>query len=166
MKNNVKKPENENLEPIAESVTEVPIVEASPLAAEVEQWKNKYLRALADYQNLERRSYGQIDETRKYAAEMVLGKIVSIVDLFEQAQHHLKDSGLALAIKEFNKILAELGVEKIETVGKPFNPGIMECVEVVAGENGIVVTEVSAGYMLYGKMLRVAKVNVGQQAKN
>ena len=90
-----------------------------------EEWKNKYLRALADYQNL--------------------------------------DPGLDLTYKELLAVLEEQGVEKIEIVGRQFNPHEMECIEVIEGKNDEVVEEVLPGYRFRGKIIRVAQVKVGKE---
>lgn len=132
------------------------------LESQCEEWKNKYLRVLADYQNLEKRTISQVDETRKYAAERIIVRILSILDTFERAQSHLKDQGLELALKEFYAMLQENGVIKMLTVGKEFNPHDMECIEVVEGEENKVIEEVQAGYTLHQKVIRVAQVKVGR----
>lgn len=144
----------------------VPPVQHTPdeaLLAQVEEWKTKYLRALADYQNLEKRTREQIEETRKYAAELLLARFLPVLDTFEKAYAHVQDPGLALALKEFYAVLSEKGAERITTVGKAFDPHEMECIEVVAGKEGMVMEEVVAGYRLYGKVLRVAGVKVGKE---
>ena len=130
---------------------------------ETSEWKGKYLRALADYQNLEKRSYQDAQTTRKYANEFLLTRLLSVFDTFEQAQRHLNDQGLGLAVKELNAVFSEHGVKKIDVMGKQFDPMTMECIDVIDGEEGKVVSEVAPGYMLYDKVIRVAKVNVGRK---
>jgi len=130
---------------------------------EVNEWKNKYLRALADYQNLEKRSFQEKEEVRRFASEMTLKKFIPAIDSLERATKHITDEGLALSLKEFYAALTECGVRKIETVGKPFDPFCMECIEVKEGEDGIVIEELRAGYTLFDKVLRVAQVNVGKK---
>ncbi|MFZ5845080.1 MAG: nucleotide exchange factor GrpE, partial [Patescibacteria group bacterium] len=100
------------------------------LQKQVEEWKNKYLRALADYQNLEKRTFQEKEATRRFAVEIFLGRLLPVVDTLERAQDHLHNQGLALALKEFFALLHEQGVEKIKSVGREFNPHEMECVEV------------------------------------
>lgn len=133
------------------------------LQKQIEEWKAKYLRALADYQNLEKRKSEEIGVVRRFAGEIILVKLLAIVDTFERAGKHLNDQGLALALKEFSAFLKEQGVEKMEVVGKPFNPHEMECIEVVDGEDTIVIEELLPGYTLYGKVIRVAQVKVGKK---
>jgi len=131
---------------------------------EVDEWKLKYLRALADYQNLEKRSDERVSHVRMYAAEMVLSRLLPVVDTFSKVQEHIKDPGLDLAYKELLSVLAEQGVSRIEVVGKEFNPEEMDCIEVVSGKQNEVVEEVVPGYRFRDKVLRVARVKVGTSA--
>lgn len=133
------------------------------LQKQIEEWKGKYLRALADYQNLEKRSREEKAEIRGFAAETVLIKLLPVVDTFERAQVHLHDAGLSLALKDLGVFFESQGVVKLEVVGKPFDPSCMECIEVVDGEDNIVVKELTCGYALHGKVIRVARVKVGKR---
>lgn len=130
---------------------------------QTEDWKGKYLRALADYQNLEKRTQAEKQEIRKYAAEVTLTRLLPVLDTLTKTVEHLKDAGLELALKELYTALSEQGVEKIAVVGKPFDPHKMECIEVVPGNDNIVVEQILPGYRLHGKILRVAQVKVGKQ---
>lgn len=140
--------------------------EIGELKKQIEDWKTKYLRALADYQNLERRYREEKQDVHRFANEALLVKFLSAIDTLRRAKDHIGDAGLDLAYKEFIAILTEQGVEEIKTVGMPFNPHEMECIEVVDGENTIVVEEVLPGYKFHGKVLRVAKVKVGKEMLN
>lgn len=128
-----------------------------------EEWKQKYLRVLADYQNLEKRTHIHIEEVRRYASELVLSRMLPIVDTLESAQKHLKDSGLEMVLRQMHTTLTELGVKKIDVLEKVFNPHEMDCIEVVEGNENMVVEEVSPGYTLHDRILRVAKVKVGKK---
>ncbi len=129
---------------------------------EIEEWKGKYLRALADYQNLEKRTQQEKQQIRKYAAETVTARLLPALDTLMKASKQVKDTGLEMALKELYAALSEQGVEKIEVVGKPFDPHQMECIEVVAGTDNIVIEELLPGYRLHDKILRVAQVKVGK----
>jgi molecular chaperone GrpE len=128
----------------------------------IEDWKGKYLRALADYQNLEKRTQSEKQEIRNYAAQGILTRLLPVLDTLTKAVQHVKDAGLELALKELYTALSEQGVEKIAVAGKPFDPHQMECIEVVAGKDNIVVEELLPGYRLHNKILRVAQVKVGK----
>lgn len=132
-------------------------------ASEAEEWKNKYLRVLADYQNLDKRAASEKIEIRRFAAEVVIGRILPALDTLAKAKAHIQDAGLDLAYKELESALAELGVTKIDVVGRQFNPHEMECIEVVEGEDNKVTEELLPGYKLHEKIIRVAQVKVGKQ---
>jgi molecular chaperone GrpE len=134
------------------------------LKNQVNDLNNRYLRALADYQNLTKRTSEQVDQIRKYAAEIYIVRMLPILDTLENAFVQLNDPGLALAIKEFQLVLTELGVVRIKTVGEKFNPHEMECIEVTEGEDEVVVSEALSGYKLNGKIIRVARVKVGKKS--
>lgn len=129
---------------------------------EADVWKTKYMRALADYQNLEKRTTERVSEVRQYAAEVILARLLPIIDTFGKVNEHLKDEGLTLAYKELLSVLTEQGVERIDVQGKEFDPTEMDCIEVVDGKDDTVVEEVLAGYRFRGKVLRVARVKVGK----
>lgn len=133
---------------------------------EIEEWKNKYLRVLADYQNLEKRGATEKADIRTYAAEVVVARFLPAIDTLAKARAHIKDSGLDLAYKEFESALADLGVTKLDVLGKQFNPHEMECIEVVAGPDNEVIEELLPGYRLHEKILRVAQVKVGKEVQH
>jgi len=130
---------------------------------QIEEWKGKYLRVLADYQNLEKRTQSEKKEIRRFAAEVVIARLLPIIDTLSKSSEHVKDAGMELALKEFYAALSEFGVQKLAVVGKQFNPHEMECIEVVSGDDNIVVEELLPGYRLHDKILRVAQVKVGKK---
>lgn len=134
------------------------------LKKEVEEWRGKYLRALADYQNLEKRILAQRKEEIESASKNLILKILPIVDVLEKAEEVLKDQGLHLAMQQLRDVLAGEGLVKIEVMGKKFDPNFMECVEVIEGEKeDEVIEEFRPGYTLKGKVIRVAQVKVGKK---
>jgi molecular chaperone GrpE len=82
------------------------------------------------------------------------------------AEIHTQDEGVKVSIKHFLDILQEVGVEKIESLGKDFDPKFMEAVTTRDGEEGRVVEEVRAGYTLNGAVLRPSQVIVGKNLAN
>lgn len=138
------------------------------LEQQVEDFKTKYVRALADYQNLERRVQEQRKELILSANRELLLRILPILDTLQLAKQHSEDKALAASIQQFLSILKSEGVIAIETVGKEFNPAIMECVTTQEGDDNIVLSEVRSGYLLSDKLLRSAQVIVGngEEAKN
>ena len=134
------------------------------LKEELEEYKKKYLRALADYQNLERRVDNEKKEVIKTANEKLLLKILPIIDDLQKAEVFIKDDGLKIVKENFLKFLKDEGVVEIEVLGKEFNPQLAEAVEVVRGEKDNIVVEVlRKGYRLGDKIFRVAQVKVAKR---
>ena len=132
-----------------------------PPQDDVEVWKAKYIRALADYQNLQKRTETEKEMMRVYVTSGFLKKLLPVIDDLERAETHVNDEGLTIAMKQVHAMLVNQGVKKIEVVGKPFDPYTMECIEVVEGKKDMVIREVTPGYALGDTLLREAKVTVG-----
>jgi molecular chaperone GrpE len=133
--------------------------------AEGALWKAKYLRALADYQNLEKRTHEHVNESRNYASAHIIRALLPVLDNLERAGKHVADDGLTHIIRQFQMVLADVGVVRIDVVGKVFDPNEMECVSIMEGKDGIVMEEVTAGYRMHDKIIRPAHVNVGSEEK-
>ena len=139
------------------------------LNKEIEEWKNKYLRALADYQNLEKRIQSERVNEIRFATKSLVVKLLPVIDVLEKAQEVLNDQGLTLALKQFSDVLRSEQVEKIEVLGKKFDPYLMECVEAVecdSQKENIVLEEITTGYLMHGKVIRIAQVKVGKKNIN
>lgn len=140
-----------------EEVTEQEIVQ--------DEWENKYKRALADYQNLEKRVAVQRRELILSASRGILERLLPVLDTLLLAQQHSDDKGLQVSIQQFLDVLKSEGVEKIEAKGKNFDPSIMEAVGTQDGDEGKVIEEVRVGYTLHETLLRPAQVIVGSGKK-
>lgn len=135
--------------------------EIAQLKKEIDEWKNKYLRALADYQNLEKRTISQISDFQKKANKNLWLKFLEIFDLIEKAEVFIKDPGLKMIKEKFLMIMKEEGVEELDLLGKPYNPYLAECIEVIKGKNdNIIIEVVRKGYRLNKEVIRVARVKV------
>lgn len=140
--------------------------ENEQLKKQVEDYKNKYLRALADFQNLEKRVLEEKKEFQKMANRDLLSKIIAIVDNIDKAEIFVKDKGLQMVKDSFLKLLNEEGVKEIEVLGKPFDPHLAEAIEITEGKVDNIVTEVlRKGYYYYDKILRPAQVKVSKIRK-
>mgnify|MGYP001578255473 CR=1 FL=1 len=141
---------------------------------EVVGLKIQLARALADYDNLRKR----VDQERQvwidFSSERVLTKLLPVLDMFEAAQNHLNDPGLAISIGEFKKILSEEGIEEIRVAkGDDFDEQLHEAVEVVEespelveGKKGKISELVLTGWKLMDrKVIRHAKVKVYGERK-
>lgn len=131
---------------------------------EMEEWRSKYLRALADYQNLEKRVAMQREEDVKFAAKSTVLKFLFVLDVLKKAQEVLKDKGLELAVKNFEDVLKSESVEVIQAKDKKFDPYFMECIELVKSDKeDMVMEEIRQGYLMHGKVIRPAQVKVGKR---
>lgn len=141
--------------------------ENEQLKKEAEEWKAKFLRALADYQNLEKRIREQRQEDTKYAARNILLKILPVIDALEQAEKNIKDRGLEIIVKQLKDILKSEKVEKIEVIGKKFDPNFMECLAAQESDkDNEVLEELRPGYKIFDSLLRAAQVKVGKKKAN
>lgn len=139
-------------------------LEIEKLKKEVEEYKNKYLRALADYANLERRVEKERQEIVVNANKNLLLKILPILDNLEKAEIFIKDDGLKMVKNNFYQFLKSEGVEEIQILGKEFDPQLAEAIEVVEGEKDNIIVEVlKKGYKFNNKVLRVAQVKVSKR---
>ena len=85
-----------------------------PENTEIVLLKNQLARALADYDNLRKRTEEEKSLWIRFSSQRVLTTLLSVLDNFESAQKHLNDAGLAIAIGEFRKVFAEEGLEEID----------------------------------------------------
>jgi molecular chaperone GrpE len=127
--------------------------------------ETKLKRVLADYDNLEKRVIAQKQELVGLARVEILDKFVSVLDDLERAEKHLKNKGLVLAINQFRAVLTSEGVEEIEAEGRVFDPEAMDCVGMVKGQKNKVINIIQKGYLLNGRVIRPAKVEVGRGGK-
>ncbi len=141
--------------------------------AQVEKEKKEYLFLMAEFDNFRKRTVKEKSELIKNAAEGVLKGLLPIVDDFErglEASAKVSDAedvrkGMELIYQKLVKYLAQNGVKPIESTGKPFDPELHEAIAMVpAGEDqkGMVIDTPTKGYTINDKVLRHAKVAVGQ----
>lgn len=138
--------------------------EIDQLKKEVLDFKNKYLRALADYQNLENRTISDREEAIKSGNRYLILKLLPFLDNLEKAEIFVKDAGLSLAKNQIEKVLKESGLEEIDVLNKEYDPYTAEVVEMVESDkDNMVVAVLRKGYRMNDKILRVAQVKVGKK---
>lgn len=136
----------------------------------IEFLKESLARALADYDNLQKRVERERQEYGKLANLQLVARLLPVYDQLEGAQDHLKDSGLAITIEEFEKVLEEEGIEKIEaSTDGDFNEEVHEAVEIekvsAKGDGKITKVLLSGWKLVDGPIVRPAKVKVGKKGK-
>ncbi len=139
---------------------------------EIAQLKDKYLRAIAEFDNYKKRTLKEKAELLLNGSEKTVTSILPVLDDFERALADNNDDpkaikeGITLIYNKFIKTLETLGVKKIDTDGKDFDVDYHEAVAMVPGmgddKKGKVIDCVQTGYQLNDKVIRHAKVAVGQ----
>jgi len=134
-------------------------------------WQKKYLRALADYQNLLKQTAREKMEFTVFANEQMLKEILPVYDHLKLAiEHHNGEStddwlkGVEHVVKQFKDALVKVGVEEIKVKEEKFDHNLMEAIGSEETEDksldGKVAKQVKAGYRLNGKIIEPAKVIV------
>ena len=139
---------------------------------EAEKWKDKYIRLAAEFDNYKKRTLKEKSELILNGSEKTISTILPILDDFERALADKTEDpktikeGFDLIFKKFLKALETLGVNKIETDDADFNVDYHEAIAMVPGmgddKKGKVIDCVQTGYKLNDKVIRHAKVAVGQ----
>lgn len=162
MDRNKNKNENRN-DDKQEKETEGLITEekVEELEEKVREFEDKWKRALADYQNQEKWVREQRSEWVKSANRDLLLRILPVLDTLILAKSHSEDKSLEVSIDQFFGLLKDEGVIRIETIGKDFDPNLMEAISTEDGSENTVIRELRSGYMLHEKVLRPAQVTVG-----
>lgn len=175
---------NETTAEEAQPAEEVAAEELSPeeqlanMLAEAQQMVNeerdRYLRLAAEFDNYRKRTLKEKAELIKNGGEKTLTAILPVLDDFERALKNLEANdetkamkeGVELIFSKFNKVLAQEGLQKIETEGKEFDVDFHEAIALIPAPSedlkGKILDCVQTGYMLNEKVIRHAKVAVAQ----
>lgn len=147
--------------------------EVDQLKQELADSKDRFLRLYAEFENFRKRTSKEKIDLIQNAGEGVLKELLPVVDDFERAQKSMETSEDIVALKEgvqlvYNKLVKILqlkGVKPMDVKDQPFDVELHECItQFPAGEDkkGIVLDEVEKGYFMNEKVIRYAKVVVGQ----
>lgn len=132
------------------------------------EWRDKYLRALAELDNYRKRQERDREIARTYATEALLREVLPVVDDLETAlsiQGSLDSirEGVALALRHLVNALEAKGMRAIDAMGQPFDPRFHEAMGFLpaAGKaQNTVVAELKKGYVFHDRVLRPAKVQI------
>ena len=130
----------------------------------VAQLESALARALADYANLERRFGVESSAVIKFANSNLLTNLLDIRDHLAMASVQIKDQGLNMVLSSLDNLLVEEGVTEVKAEG-PFDPLTMECQEQGGGAKDQIIKVIRPGYRLHDRVLRPARVIVGNGAK-
>lgn len=143
------------------------LLDAQKLASE---YQDKWLRANADYENLQKRAAKEKSELFRLANEEAVMDMVQVLDDFERAlesankssDHKILSQGVEMIYKHLMNVLAQKGLKRIESIGRKFDPATQEAIETVPSDKpeGTVIEELQKGYILSDRVIRPAKVKV------
>ena len=167
-------PDSDSEEPVTEEKSaeeEVPDAKEEP-AAEPD-WKERYARTLADFDNYRKRMARDREELAQFAAKDILKDLLSTVDNLALALDKAENKedpfvqGVKLAYDGFLKVLADHGATPLDSVGEPFDTNFHDALAQLPSADvpeGTVMNEVKRGWLPHGKLLRPAQVVVSSGA--
>ena len=141
-----------------------------------ENFQDKYIRVLADLENLKRRQIKEREETVLRTRSQIIGDLLPTLDAFQMGMQEVeKDEstknifvGISMAYKQMENILGEYGLELINPVGSEFDPKYHEALSHQTSEEvteGFVIQTIRTGYKMKDKLLRPASVIISQGSK-
>ena len=171
--NSNKQVDSSDVEQTAESVaadTAKANAELAKLAADLDELRQTLLRRQADFDNYRKRIEKERFEDSKRATARVVEGLIPVIDGFEhalaahrEAEYESYRKGFELIYKQLLDHLAKLGVERLDPVGKPFDPHLHQAVdraETKDLEDGTILQVFQPGYVFHGRVLRPAMVRV------
>lgn len=128
-------------------------------------------RAQADFANYQKREEGKQREIMEFAKEVAIVKMLPTLDTLGQGLKHAPQNvdetwlkGINATLAQLDKVLEEMGVKKIDAVGKPFDPNFHEAVREVPGdEDNVIVEDLQTGYEINGKVIRPSQVVISKK---
>lgn len=140
---------------------------------EAQEYYENWLRAMAELDNLRKRTEKERSEYFKFANEQLIKELLPVLDNLERATRHAQESeetkglleGVNLTLKMLNACLEKFGVKSVNAVGEKFNPHFHEAVQVEERDDitdEVVVREYQKGYLLHERLLRPALVVVAK----
>ena len=140
------------------------------LTADLEELRQTLLRRQADFENYRKRVEKERFDDSKRATARVIESLIPIIDGFEhalaahrEAEYENYRKGFELIYKQLLDNLAKLGAERVDPIGKPFDPHLHQAVdraETAEHEDGTILQVFQPGYVFHGRVLRPAMVRV------
>ena len=144
--------------------------EMAKLTADLEALRQSMLRSQADFANYRKRIEKERVEDSKRATARVIEGLIPVIDGFEhalaahrEAEYAKYRKGFELIYKQLLDNLTRLGVERIDPLGKPFDPHLHEAMdrtETTEHADGLILQTFQPGYVFHGRVLRPAMVRV------
>lgn len=160
---------NETEEAKTEETVEDPLLKTQKELAEL---RDKYLRNVAEFDNYRKRTIKEKQEIIKLAAKDTVVALLPAMDDFDRVARHATEAdekipdGVSLIINKLLKSFEQLGVKKMESDGQDFDPELHEALTKIPAPSkklrGKVIETIESGYYLNDKIIRYAKVVVGE----
>jgi molecular chaperone GrpE len=153
---------------------DTPQDELEKLKSENEELKDKYLRLYSDFENYKRRTNKERIEMYKMAGQEVLKSLIPVVDDFDRAEKSFTNAtdilaleqGIKLVSGKFKSTLEHQGLKAYTSIGEAFDADLHEAITSIPAPSddlkGKVVDEIEKGYKLQDKVIRFAKVVIGE----
>jgi molecular chaperone GrpE len=148
--------------------------EVNELEEKYRELNDSHLRLMAEFDNYRKRTLREKADLIKSGGESVLTNLLPVIDDFERALNTIQNTedvnaivqGVELIYNKFTAYLLQQGVKAIEAIGQPFNTELFEAIATIPApeesRKGNVLDCVQTGYTLYNKVIRHAKVVVGE----
>lgn len=160
--------DDKNLKKKKQDEQEEPVEEVDERDVKIQELDEQLKRAVADYRNLERRSFDERSEAVKFANKQLVEALLPAFDTLFLAGKYTTDESVKLTIGRILEVLQQNGIDKIVTSNVKYNADTMEAIEVVPGAKEEVIEEVRPGFIINGRLIRPAQVKVGngEELKN
>ena len=168
----------DDVEDLSKKIVQEYFVDSTPekidsLKIQLNEFKEGWKRAQADYQNLHKSVEDNRSELVRLSELQILNEFLPILDNFKKCFNSVPEDdkqwvnwkkGVEYIMKQFSDVMKAHNIEDISTVGKKFDPELHEAVgeEESEEKEGVVIREVDAGYTMKGKVIKVAKVIVSK----
>ncbi len=128
-------------------------------------------RSQADFENYKKREEAKQKDILEFAKEVTIVKLLPTLDTLEQGLRHAPPGvdanwlkGIEGTLQKLGKVLEEMGVKKIEALGKKFDPHFHEAIREVPGaDDGVIVEDLQTGYEINGKVIRPSQVVISKK---
>jgi molecular chaperone GrpE len=153
-----------------EQMTEPPKVEET-------DWKDKYLRTLAEMENMRKRMQKERQETARFGIENVIGEFLPAIDNFENALRFSEAAGgevkswaigFEMILSQFKEVLHNHGIVAFHSEGNKFDAQLHEAVEIIETQDfpdGTILHEFTKGYKSASRTVRPARVKVAKRSE-
>lgn len=149
-------------------------IPAEAKAPEPDDWKDKYLRSIAEMENMRKRMQKERHEMARFGIENAISEFLPAIDNFENALRFAEGAsgevkswavGFEMILSQFKEVLHNHGIIAYHSTGTPFDPGLHEAVEIVETldhPNGTILQEFTKGYKSASRTIRPARVKVAK----